>query len=261
MCGMFKKSAFITVGAIVALYVLSFTTAGSYVSTWWKKASICAHNQVPMEFEIDRLRTLVGGLRGEFDRNRNVVANLQQKAEDQEKTVAGLKKELASQEKDIQTLAASLKDSGSMVAFNGRQYKKDVADVTLANLVRRAQATESRLKNNEKILEENRRAAQEGELKLASIGSQESELLATIEKLQGDLAELRRVQTESKVQVDDSRLAAIKKDISTLERRMKVEQKELDLEKKHGIVVEETKPEPKANGADLADAFLNRNSK
>ena len=53
---MFKKIGLVALVVVGGLFLLNRTNLGSYASTAWKKVRQGACNQVPLEFEVERVR-------------------------------------------------------------------------------------------------------------------------------------------------------------------------------------------------------------
>ena len=72
---MFKKIAIASVVVVAGLVLLAKTNLGSYAHTAWKKAKIGVSEQVPLEFEIERVRDEVSKLTPDMDKNFNAIAH------------------------------------------------------------------------------------------------------------------------------------------------------------------------------------------
>src|SRR5947209_1557328 len=71
---MLKKIAFATLAVAVGLFVTGHTRLSSYGGTAWKKIQAGVKHQVPVEFEIDRLKNEVSQLVPDMRRNCTTIA-------------------------------------------------------------------------------------------------------------------------------------------------------------------------------------------
>lgn len=72
---MFKKLAIVAVAVICGAFLLTHTKVGSYTRTAWNRTWEKAQNQVPMEFEIDRIRDEISHLKGDVHHQLKDIAN------------------------------------------------------------------------------------------------------------------------------------------------------------------------------------------
>ncbi|HEY1861426.1 MAG TPA: hypothetical protein VGG61_13785 [Gemmataceae bacterium] len=68
---MFKKIAIASVIVVAGLVLLAKTSVGSYVHTGWKKIKAESKNQIPLEFELERVKYEVSQLVPDMNKNFN----------------------------------------------------------------------------------------------------------------------------------------------------------------------------------------------
>ena len=70
-----KKMAVAAAILVPAVTFLGFTKVGSYSCTAWNKVKETVNSQVPIEFEIDRIKNEISRLDGDITQARRKVAN------------------------------------------------------------------------------------------------------------------------------------------------------------------------------------------
>jgi len=71
---MLKKIAFATLAVSAGLFLVGQTRLCSYGGTAWKKIQVGAKHQIPVEFEIDRLKHEISQLLPDMKRNCTAIA-------------------------------------------------------------------------------------------------------------------------------------------------------------------------------------------
>src|SRR4051812_43964930 len=99
MCRKFGMGAVLVVAGLV---LLNWAGMGSYVSTAWHKVRGNAKRQVPLEFEIDRLRHEVSQLVPDMKKNLSVIA-------EEIVAVENLKEEVATTETNLKQRESEIK--------------------------------------------------------------------------------------------------------------------------------------------------------
>lgn len=226
---MLRKIAFATLAVAAGLFVLSHTRLASYGGTAWKKVRESTKKQVPLEFEIDRIRHEVTQLVPDMQKNLSVLAEeivaVQNLREDIDRTRVSLN----NQKERIHAMKEELKRGSERVSYDGRSYSAHRVREVLATDLAAAQRCEQELRSKEQLLEAKERALDAAREQLASMKSQKQELELQIEQLQAELKTVRLAQTRSKFQLDDSRLAHIKGSLAEIRNRLKAQKVQMDL--------------------------------
>ena len=96
----------------------------------------------------------------------------------------------------------------------------------LARELEAARQCSEGLNTKEKLLEAKEKGLEAANAQLASMRSQKENLEVQITQLEAELRTLRLVQTKSKFQLDDSRLAQIKGDLNHIRTQLEIGQEE-----------------------------------
>jgi chromosome segregation ATPase len=252
---MLKKVAAVTLGAIVAIYVLSHTTAGSYVSTAWKQMRREAGQQVSVQFELERLKGEVGRLEPDINRNRSLVAQEKVAVDNLRDEIKNLQAKLDQSKADIRRVSTELKNGATAVTFDGRDLSADRATSRLDAMIDSAERSERVIASKNRVLASREKKLEANMKNLFAMRDEKTKLEEQISELEAAYSEIQLQQTQCKHQFDDSRMANIKQSLENLRNRVKVEKAEVDLQNDLGG---STIEKPKANGDVLrrADRLL-----
>jgi len=238
---MFKKVSIVALGVFAAVLVLNCTKLGSYFSTACKQLRNEAKQSVSIDFEIKRLKDEVNSLDDLEKTQRGVTAEKLQLVKDLNINIQGVRNELGKLKEQMKKASADMDKGAERIVYNGREYPVDTATKILRGDLARARRFEVDIKNKEKLLESRQQTADRAEATLASIRDQRVTLMQKLEQLEADYEQVKLAKTESDVPFDNTQLTSIKQDIEELQRRVSVQQTEVDLAKKYqgAPVVEE----------------------
>lgn len=218
------KKIFVTALTAGALGAVALgTDIDSYVMTAFNRAGDRVERAVPVEFQLDRARQMVGDLAPEVRRSMEVIAReeiamerlsekidaAEQKAEKSEKEILRLQSDLGS-ERDVFRYAGHSYERSEVVDDLSRRFTRHkVNDQTLDHLRQMRQARESKLD-----------AARQN---LTSLASAQRELETEIENLEAQRQLVEVAQASSDVvALDESRLAKAKGLIADIRSRLDV---------------------------------------
>jgi len=230
---MIKKVAIVAVAVGAVMSLLSFTKFGSYASTSWTKVRASAARQVPIEFEIDRLRHEVSQLIPDFKKNLSAVAEEMAAVENLERDITASRARLDEQKTILLKLAKDLESGQKEFVSAGHAINREKATTLLSKGWDAYKRSENTLKSRNQELELKRRALDSAKEQLAAMKEQKQELEVQIAQLEAEVKTVRLAQTRSKFQFDDSRLADIKRSLRDLQTRLDVEVKTNDLEREY----------------------------
>jgi len=226
---MCKKIGIAVLAVVAGLFILNNTRLGSYGWTAWNKAKKSVKAQVPLEFELERVRQQVSQLVPDMKQNLSKVAEEIVAIENMKEEIAVTKANLGKQREKVRVMTDELKSGNERVSFEGRNYNRPRLAERLAADLKSCQVCEDELNVKEQMLENRERSLESERAKLASMRQQKQELEVRISKLEADLKAVRLAQTKSKFHIDDSRLSEIKRSLADIQNRLRVEQVENDL--------------------------------
>jgi chromosome segregation ATPase len=256
---MCKKMLLMALAVGAGLFVLSSTRLGSYGQTFWGKIKHSAKQQVPLEFEIERVKQQVAQLVPDMKNNLTTVANEIVAVENLREEIKTAHANLAKQKTSIQTMTEELKSGNERVVFGGQRMTRTRMAEALAQNIRSSQRLEEEIKAREQLLEHKERALDSAREQLASIRSQKEQLEVEVARLEAELKAVRLAQTKSKFQFDDSKLAEIKRTLGDIRNRLRVTQVETDLQNQFGEDLTPTAERPVKSADEVikqAEAYL-----
>ena len=257
---MFKKLLLTALAVVAGLFILNHTRLGSYGQTAWGKIRSTAKQQVPIEFEIERVKQQVTQLVPDMRKHLSTVAEEIVSIDNLREEIQVSKSNLVKQQEAVHGMVDQLKSGTERVTLKGRTWSRARLSEQLAHDVRSCQRLEQEIKSREQLLDHKERALEATKEQLASIRTQRQELEVEIARLEAELKSVRLAQTKSKVQLDDSRLAHIKASLADIRNRLKVELKTQELHSAFAddlSVPAEPKTKSAADAVREAEAYLN----
>jgi chromosome segregation ATPase len=227
---MFKKIGIAALAVAGGLLLVSWAGLGSYVSTAWTNVRGNFKRQVPLEFEIQRVRNQVAQLVPDMKKNFRTVAEQMVAVEELKKEVADRQVSLQHQKDNIRTMTRDLESGVSPIRYGDEEY--DVARVKdkLEHDFASYKTAEADLKAKEQLLGARQQALDAARQQLASIRQQKEDLEVQIAGLEAKLQTVRLAQTRSTWHIDDSKLGQCREAIADIRHRLDVEVKQVELE-------------------------------
>jgi len=248
---MIKKVAIVALGVVAAMTALSFTRMGSYCGTAKDKLCGWANKQIPVELEIDRLRHEVGQLIPDMRKNRSVVAQEIVAVDNLRNDIATTRTNLENQRAGMLKLSKDLETETEFI-YNGSKYSKAEVAAKLDRDLASFKRVETELKAKEKLLDAKQQALDTAKTQLDAMMDQKRDLEVQIAQLEAELKSVRLLQTRSKFQLDDSRLADVKRSVKELQDRLRAERIETEMEGKFADTVGTTADKQPRSVGDVA---------
>jgi chromosome segregation ATPase len=222
---MFKKLGITIASVAVCLGLLHFAGLTSYTATAWNNVSKKVKGQVPIEFEIERLRHEVAQLVPDMKKNFNTIAEEMVAVENLQKEVTTTQANLKVQKQNLLSMTEDLKSGDRYIKYAGQSYPAERIREKLTRDFATYQICETELKTREQLLEARQRALDTAREQLAQLKSQKQELEVQVAQLEAELKTVRLAQTKNKFQLDDSQLARCKGTLAEIRDRLNVEKK------------------------------------
>jgi peptidoglycan hydrolase CwlO-like protein len=226
---MFKKIGIAAVVVAVVLFLLNSTMLGSYTGTAWSKIHGSFKKQVPLEFEIERIKHEIAQLVPDMKKNLSQVAEEMVAIDNLKEQIADAHRNLDTQKASIMTMTEDLEKGAQTVSYKGVTYSANRIREKLARDFTSYQNCEKDLKAKEQLLDARERGLDAAREQLSSIRSQKQELEVQVEQLEAELKAVRLAQTRNKFHFDDSRLAHCKQILADIKNRLKVEKTQEEL--------------------------------
>lgn len=244
---MIKKIVF---GSAVALALGTFVFGRdvfSYLRTGFHSVRDAVKSEVPIEFEIQRARTMVDQLVPDIRQCMHVIAEQQVDIEHLVANLARKDQEIGKQREALLTLRADLGSGKSVFIYAGHSYQACDVKRDLSTRFERFKAAEDILAADRKILAAREQTLKANREKLDGMLQAKKELEVKLEQLQARVQTVRAAETVSTLAIDDSNLSHARTLIAELNKQLDIKEKVLDAEGKFtGLIPVETTQTPAA---------------
>jgi chromosome segregation ATPase len=255
---MLKK---ILVGSAVVVGLGTFVfgrDAISYFRAGCRNFQNAVKAEVPVEFEIERARTMVDQLVPDIRQCMHVIAEQQVDIEHMTTALARKEGDLGKQKDAILALRSDLGSGKSTFVYASHKYSTTDVQRDLATRFERFKAAEEILAADRQILAAREQTLVANQEKLDGLMQAKKELEVKLEQLQARLHTVRAAEAVSQLAIDDSNLSHARKLIGDLNKQLDVKQRVLDADVKFtGLIpVEKATPAVPANLSEQIDAYF-----
>lgn len=229
---MLKKTLLgLGLAGLIGAFVLGHE-AISYVRTGCQNMRNAVKAEVPIEFEIERARTLVEGLVPDIRQCMHVVAEQQVDIERLHEQLIAKESDLSKQKQAIMALRTDLASGKGAYVYARFSYTADDVRRDLSSRFERFKAAEEVLAADRKILSAREQTLVANREKLDSMMQAKKDLEVKLEQLMARIHTVKAAETVSKLAIDDSNLSHARKLIADLNKQLDVKQRMLDVEGK-----------------------------
>ncbi len=251
----------ILLGAGIAVGLGTFVfgrEAISYLRAGCRNVQNAVKAEVPVEFEIERARTLVDQLVPDIRQCMHVIAEQQVDIEHLTTALTRKEAELGKQKDAILALRDDLGSGKGSFTYASHKYSANDVKRDLATRFERFKAAEEILAADRQILTAREQTLVANREKLDGLMQAKKELEVKLEQLQARLHTVRAAEAVSQLAIDDSNLSHARKLIEDLNKQLDVKQRVLDAEVKFtGLIpVEKAAPTAPANLTEQIDAYF-----
>lgn len=221
MCKRFGLGAMLTVLGLFAVY----KAAGldSYAGTAWSKVSSSVKREVPLEFEIDRVRHEVSRIVPEIKKQYTALAEEIVAVDRLKEEIVVTRANLQRQKDVILAMKKDLESGDSTVSYDGRTFSASRVREKLTRDFDLYKRCETELKTREQLLDAREKSLEAAREQLAAMKVQKQELEVRVAQLEAKLKTVRLAQTRNRFQLDEGQLARCKAALAQLETRLDVE--------------------------------------
>lgn len=230
---MFKRITLAAVAVVAGMVLLRWAGLGSYTATAW--SNICENfkKQVPIEFEIQRLRHEVAQLAPEVKKNCRKVAEEMVAVDSLRQEIASTRDSLKKQRDGLEAMAKDLDTGAQRIVDDGEEYSRSRISAKLEQDWESFKTCEAGVKSREKELEIRERSLEADRRQLAEARSVQQDLERQIAELESQAKAIKLAKSRSHVQFDNDKVARAKAGIAELKKRLQVEAKAVELEGKY----------------------------
>jgi chromosome segregation ATPase len=223
---MFRLVKKVTIGAVIVaagLMVLSWAGLSSYPAAAFGKVRAAVKKQVPLEFEIERLRHQVAQLVPDMKKNISAIAEMTVAVENLREDVVTGRANLEKQQDNVLTMSKELETGATTVSYRGREISAARLKEKLSNDFAAYQHNEAELKTKEKLLDAKERELNAAREQLTVMKSQKQEMELEVARIEAELKTLRAAQAKSKYCVNNTSLDKCKATLTDIRNRLKIE--------------------------------------
>ena len=257
---MLKKGLLgLAVAALIGTFVLG-REGVSYFRAGCQNVRNAVKAEVPIEFEIERARSLVDQLVPDIRQCMHVVAEQQVDIEHRQTQLAQKEVEIAKQKGAILALRSDLGTGKSAFVYAKHSYTAGDVKRDLASRFERFKAAEEMLQADRKILTAREQTLIANREKLENMLQAKKDLEVKLEQLQARIQTVKAAEAVSQLAIDDSNLSHARKLITELNKQLDVKQKMLDVEGRFvGLIpVETVEPAVPTDLDKQIDAYFNQ---
>lgn len=226
---MIKKTLIASAVLLGSGLLLFGTDAFSYLTTTTRRVKSEIKANVPLEFEIDRARTMVAELIPDIQKNMHVIAQEEVDVEELRDQISRAEKNLATERQRILVLRADLDNSSGKFHYAGGHVASgEQVRIELSRRFERFQTAEATMNAKRQMLEAREQSLGAARDKLEGMLASKRDLEVQVQNLEARLKMLQAVQTTSQFQFDDSQLSRCKKVVQELRKRLDVAERILE---------------------------------
>jgi chromosome segregation ATPase len=239
-----------------ALFLVFGTSAPNYVKTAFHKFRQSAKDAVPPQFEIDRARDDIEGLKPQIEKNIELLAQAEVDAEHLGKEVQSIQATLDGEKKIILGLRDQVKKGDFRLAGHVAE-NTDEAKCELAHRYDHYKNVTQLLAEKKAELRAKNETIKAAHVQLENLRTQKSVLLGKLARIEAQLRKIEATQAKNEFTFDDSALARAKQTVSDLEKKLEVLARKAQMEGRYaGLGSTSTYVEPDRDVVkEIDDAF------
>ena len=206
--------------------------AASYFCTSWTQVRQSVKGSVPVEFQLQRARDLVGEIVPEMHANIRLIAG-------QEVEIGKLRDDIAAGERstsDERVRLAKLRDSltadTALVSAGGARYSHEEVKEDLSRRFESLKEADMILAGKKRLLENRQKSLEAATAALMKVRSQKAQLEAQVATLEGQHQLLKASATGTALEIDNGKLAQSQRLIGEIKGQLDVAERVLAHEAK-----------------------------
>lgn len=219
---MIKKMLFVVVGVGLVGALTVGPNLYSYMSTTsgWVASSV--KDKIPVRFEINRARNMIGQLKGPIRDSMHIIAKEEAGVDRLQRDIERRESQLDKSERQVIRLKDDLSRGGSQFVYAGRTFTEKQVRTDLTTRFTSYKTQQSTLGNLRQILNARQNGLEAARQKLVEMQAAKSQLEVDVENLEARLKMVEVAQTASELAIDDSQLSRTKELVSELHTRLDV---------------------------------------
>jgi len=218
-CSLIKKAVVGTALGAGALYLAFGTSAPSYVRSAFHNFRHSAREALPVQFDIDKAREEIEGLRPAIKEGIAQVAAARVEIQKLEREIAKTRTNLEAEKTAMQAIRTRL-ETGDYRLAGPVRYTEEEVKAELGRRLESYRTNKLTLENNETTLKAKLKTLSAAESQLRQMVEARKSLSAKVEGIEARLRMIETTRSNRDFHFDDSALARAKKSISDLEERL-----------------------------------------
>jgi len=216
-------------GAVVVLGLMG-TGLWSYLQTAGQRAVATVKENVPIDFEIDRARRMVGNLVPEIRRTMQIIAQEEVEAERLAAQVQQAERKLAQDRQLVLTLKTDLEAARPKYEYGGKTYTPQQLRQDLAAKFARYQVADENVKTLGGMLQAREQRLAATRQKLDTMVATKQQLEIQVEHLQVRLRQIEIAQAAGDARLDATQVSEARTLIDEIQTRLEVAERVLHAE-------------------------------
>jgi chromosome segregation ATPase len=225
-----KKILIIGLIVVAGVFLLRKTSVCSYAGTLWSRVRTETKNQVPIKFELDRIRHEIASMDADIRNMLSPIAENMAAVKRLKRDIETTRSRLAEQKDSLLTMTKDLDGNPRFITYGSEQYSAERIRQKLDRDFASYKRCESKLKSQETLLDAKERSLSATREQLNKVITKRREFEVRLAQLEADEETLQIARIGSRgIQLDDSRATEIEAALAEIERRHDVQREELEL--------------------------------
>jgi len=227
-----KLSALTTAGAAAIGGMAFGTDLVSYVRSGCRSVSSSVKDNVPVEFQIRRVRDLIDDSVPEMQKNIRLMAEQEVDIESMKTDMVQCKKSLEEEKRRLQKLRDALATSQSSFTFGELTYTREQLTEELAQSFDSYKQAEAALQQKAQILDTRQKALAEETVAMERANTERAALQSQADELEGRYHLVQATASGTNLEIDSSKLTQAQQALTDLNRQLDISEKVLATEAK-----------------------------
>lgn len=226
---MIKKLIVVGLIVVAGVWVFKKTNITSYASTLWSNGAACLKNQVPREFEIDRVRNQISQLDGDVRNLLGPIAEKMAQIKKLDRDIQTARANLKEQRENLLALTQAVESGDKFVVVGGEELKLAHAKTRLEREFTIFKRGEQHLNSQEQLLDAHRKNLSVTHEQLSKMMEQKREFEIRLAQLEVQEEHLKLQRITTPITIDESRIADIKATLDAIEQGQEVDAAKVQL--------------------------------
>lgn len=234
--GIVKVGAAVLVIGGLGMLVLG-KASNSYVRTAVSRVQTAVDENVPLDFEIDRAKTMLTQLDPDIRRSMTAIAEGEASVARLQRQVAELEQQQETTKTGMLRLKTDLESNQASYKYGGKIYAAADVKIDLKRRLDRYQVQQDTLSKMKEILAARQAALDAAEQKLRNMQAAKRQLEVDIANLEAQHKLIEATQAAGNYNLDDSRLSQTKELVGKLQARLDVTSRLMAVDRSGGEIV------------------------